>query len=501
MKASLQLKLNQSLTMTPQLQQAIKLLQLSTIELQQEIQNMLESNPMLEQEEADPQRLENSREDFSHSTSEHNLETIGQFANPELADSAPRDLNDEINNDPSQNTQWENGLAQNQNTSILDSNSNFDRDSDSYTLEQHLNQQLDLSTLSHRDKALGVWIIESVNSDGYLSESPEDLTQNINSILNNTTRDTELYEIEETYAVLHQIQNFDPPGVAAQDLKECLSIQLRQLSDQETYKEQALLLVGEYMDLLGNRDLAQLRRKTKLSENSLKEVLTLIRTLNPFPGNSIQDEKADYIIPDLIIKKRDDIWYAELNEDSLPKIHINHLYASYIKRPQSNEDKQYLREHLQEAKWFLKSLNSRHETLLRVAQEILDIQQEYFNRGPQAMKPLVLNDIAERLGLHESTISRVTNNKYMLGPKGVLELKYFFSSHVATNAGGECSSTAIRALIKTLISEENPKKPLSDNKLSKLLADQGLKVARRTVAKYRELESIPPSNERKQLLV
>jgi len=307
-------------------------------------------------------------------------------------------------------------------------------------------------------------------------------------------------ETDEVVAVLKRIQQFDPTGVAARDLPECLSLQLQALGSDIAWQTEALVLVSNYLDLLAARDFTTLKRKMRLAEEDLAEVVKLIQSLNPRPGASIAAEMPDYVVPDVIVHRNNGRWVVELNPDATPKLRINSTYAGLVKRADSSADNTYLKDNLQDARWFLKSLQSRNETLLKVATRIVEHQRGFLEYGEEAMKPLVLHDIAEAVEMHESTISRVTSRKYMHTPRGLFELKYFFSSHVATNSGGEVSSTAIRALIKKLTADENPRKPLSDNKIAAILAEQNIKVARRTVAKYRESLAIPPSNERKRLV-
>jgi RNA polymerase sigma-54 factor len=504
MKASLQLKYSQNLTMTPQLQQAIKLLQLSSLELEQEIQNMLETNPMLEQDEG----VETPSEDLlyqadSKVNEENSMVDLESFSREEIIEHSPTDVYEDVISDPSQDEHWDRSSS-----SVSNPSNNSDNDftdfesrlSEPDTLSEQLLTQLNLCKMSDRDLEIAYLIIESLDSNGYLDTELSELLKDINEGRNPDSDSFDTFEIDEFYAVLHRIQQFEPTGVAAQNLEECLSLQLKQLPTNTPFLKEALMLVKRYLNFLGSKDFIQIRRKTKLNENTLRGAIKLIQSLNPYPGSIISEEKTEYITPDIIIRKYQGTWIAELNEDTLPKIRINNIYASYIKRSDNSADGQFLKNNLQEARWFIKSLQSRHETLLIVAKEILRIQQDFFEYGAEAMKPLVLHDIAELVDMHESTISRVTTQKYMLTPKGVFELKYFFSSHVSTNAGGECSSTAIRALIKKMVAAENRTKPLSDSKISTLLASEGIKVARRTIAKYRESLSIPPSNERKQLL-
>ena len=307
-------------------------------------------------------------------------------------------------------------------------------------------------------------------------------------------------DLDEVVAVLHRLQQFEPSGVCARDLQECLLIQLNHLPPDTPWLEQAKLVVGRYLNQLASSDFAQILRRTRLDEDQLKQVLTLIQSLDPNPGHTAVPEEIEYVVPDVFVTKKNGRWLVELNPDIAPKLRINAGYANLIKRADNSADNTYLRDNLQEARWFLKSLHSRNETLMKVASRIVEHQRNFLEYGTEAMKPLVLHEIAEAVEMHESTISRATTNKYMHTPRGVFELKYFFSSHVATTAGGECSSTAIRALIKKLVAAENPRKPLSDNKIAQLLKEQGIEIARRTIAKYRDALFIPPSNERKRLV-
>ncbi len=512
MKASLQLKHSQNLTMTPQLQQAIKLLQLSSLELQLEIKQMLESNPLLEMDsdadefseydyqESEHAEAQESDEDVwenEYSLSAENFEQLGEQA---LYDYSPDDIRDDLQADPSQ-TDFATTASDYDfdNTAVAHSETQVNLEaihSQQQNLADYLLEQLNLCTLSERDKSIAYLIIESLDDNGYLHSDISKLGE----ILNNSREFEEVVENDEVLAVLHQIQNFEPSGIAARNLQECLQIQLRQLPASTPFLKETVELVNRYLGYLENKDFTQIRRKTGFSEDTLTAVIRLVQSLNPYPGSIIRQEKTEYIVPDIIVRKHKGRWIAELNEDVLPKVQLNRYYASLLKHKGSKADQNYLKTHLQEARWFIKSLQSRHETLLRVAQEILRIQQDFFEHGDEAMKPLVLHDIAQLVEMHESTISRVTTQKYLICPKGVFELKYFFSSHVSTDSGGECSSTAIRAHIKKLISGEDRKKPLSDSKIAKLLAAQNMIVARRTIAKYREALSIPPSNERKQLL-
>lgn len=494
MKQSLQLKLGQQLTMTPQLQQAIKLLQLSTLDLQQEIQSALDSNPMLEIGE------DSEDESPNLATAELTTPLNGHEASvPTSAESSdPEDISAEWQNDiPEElpvDTRWDE-VYQTSGSGSGGEDSDFDFDARNGTtdsLQDHLQWQLNLTRMSDSDRMIATAIIDAIDTNGRLTSSPED-------ILEGMPADSGI-ELDEVMAVLHRVQQFDPPGVGGRDLRECLLIQLQQLDPATPWLKETKLVVDKYIPLLGNRDYMQLMRRARLRETELREVLKLIQTLNPSPGSIISGGTAEYVVPDVFVRKLRGRWTVELNPEIAPKLRINADYAALVRRADSGSDKNYLRDNLQEARWFLKSLQSRNETLLKVSTKIVEHQRGFFEYGEEAMKPLVLHDIAEAVGMHESTISRVTTQKYMHTPRGIFELKYFFSSHVATESGGECSSTAIRALIKKLIAVENPRKPLSDSRITELLAEQGIVVARRTIAKYREAMAIAPSNERKRLI-
>lgn len=478
MKQSLQLRIGQNLTMTPQLQQAIKLLQLSTLDLQQEIQQALESNMMLEVDEdtvAVQEPANETQETLNEVTSEGSL--------TDIPDELPVDSN------------WEDVFESSQPVASASPESgDFEMQHiRSATLSEYLQQQLDVILISERDRAIAIAIIDSINQDGYLCESVGNVYQGLQSQL----EDIELDEVE---GVLHRIQNFDPIGIAAKDLADCLRIQLLQLPETVPFRYEAIDLVKRHLDLLASSDLTRLARRLGLSEYQLTEVIALIRTLDPKPGIQIQNYNSEYIVPDVFVSKKKDKWLVDLNPDIAPKLRVNSTYSSMIKRADKSEDNTSMKEHLQEARWFIKSLHSRNDTLLRVAKSIIEKQESFLDNGAIAMKPMILRDIAEELELHESTISRVTTQKYMHTPKGIVEFKYFFSSHVSTESGGECSATAIRAIIKELVENENPVKPLSDSKMSELLKGKGINVARRTVAKYREAMSIQSSSQRKRLI-
>ena len=492
MKQSLNLRMGQHLSMTPQLQQAIKLLQMSTLDLQQEIQQALESNIMLEVEEEDFGFSDFSLQDKKNDNLE--LTKSSEGSQTDIPDDLPldsswEDIYDIESNYESPSPDYDFGTIQ--------ESSNFEGEFESQhtstlNLQAHLLNQLNLVSFSECEHAIAIAIIDSINTQGYLTASVDDICNNLQEQLPDI-------ELNDVNVVLHRIQHFDPAGVGAIDLSDCLRLQLQQLPDSIRYKNDAILLVTRHLDLLASHDQAKLLRKLAVSEHELSEIVTLIRTLDPKPGEKIQSQLSEYVIPDVYVKKINDRWYVDLNPDISPKLRVNEMYAGLIKKSDASKDNTVMKEHLQEAKWFIKSLHSRNDTLLRVARCIVEKQTAFLEHGSIAMKSMVLRDVAEELALHESTISRVTTQKYMHTPNGIVEFKYFFSSHVSTDGGGECSSTAIRALIKELISNENATKPLSDSKIAEFLKAKGINVARRTVAKYREAMFISSSSQRKRL--
>ena len=494
--------------MTPQLQQAIKLLQLSTLDLQQEIQQTLESNPLLEVSEdeaelADDTNNVDSDPLFDEKPTELNRDGPLESLEGEATGQNTTEQNEWEANLPEElpvDTQWEDALPSASAPSAPAStaaDTDFEsRNSADESLQESLLWQLNLTRLSALDKAIAVAIIDATDNNGRLTMTLEELHE---YLLSDSDDGLDI-DLDEVVAVLHCLQQFEPPGVCTRDLQECLLVQLQQLPSDTKWLDKAKLILNRHMAHLGNGDFAQILRRTKLAEDQFKEVMSLIQSLDPYPGQSVQKDSTEYIAPDVYVAKKEGRWVVELNPDISPKLRINTNYASLIKRADSSPDNTYLRENLQEARWFLKSLHSRNETLMKVATKIVEYQRGFLEYGEEAMKPLVLHDIAEAVEMHESTISRVTTQKYMHTPRGIFELKFFFSSHVATTEGGECSSTAIRALIKKVVAAENPRKPLSDNKITKLLEEQGIEVARRTIAKYRDSLFIPPSNERKRLV-
>ena len=502
MKASLQLKIGQSLTMTPQLQQAIRLLQLSSMELETEIQEALDSNMMLELDDDHAGNSENADESVTETASAADTLETSDAPDTEY-ETAPVEQEtgleqDNIPSDLPVDSAWEDIYDGNTSYSKPVSGSEyngFDNEDVEYkSLRDHLLWQLNLSQTSDSDRAIATAIIDALDDDGYLTCDLEDVLATL------SVEQDEETGLEEVEAVLRMVQSMEPAGVAARDLQECLNLQLDHYDPATRWLAQARELINKHLDLLGGHDYNRLLRQMKVSREELQEIVLFIQTLNPRPGNTVQESRIEYIVPDVFVKKEKGAWKVELNAETMPRLRINSGYANMIKRADNSEDNNSLKSHLQEARWFIKSLQSRSETLLRVATAIVERQRAFLEYGEEAMKPLVLHDIAESLGLHESTISRVTTRKYMHTPRGIFELKYFFSSHVSTDLGGTCSSTAIRALIKKLVVAEKPEKPLSDSKIAALLADQGINVARRTVAKYREAMNIPPSNERKRLV-
>lgn len=500
MKPTLQLQIGQHLTMTPQLQQAIRLLQLSALELQTEVQEALEANPLLEAGDSDsPQdeAFDNSTIDYAAAEQALISDDGGQ------ADSLqPIDIqhNEAMPDELPVDSVWEDvfsNASANTGTGAPD-DSEYSQEVGANTpesLAEHLAWQLNLTPFTDTDRAIGMAILDAIDTRGYLTCDLEDILEAVQS-----EDEPEAVELDEVEAVLHRIQQFDPPGVAARDLRECLLIQLRQFPDDTPRKADALSIVKDHLELLASRDFANLMRKLRLNENGLKSAISLIQSLNPRPGGAMETvSDTEYVTPEVIVRRAHDRWVVELNPDALPKLRINTHYASLARQTETSADGQYLRNHLQEARWLIKSLQSRNDTLLKVASCIVEQQRAFLDKGPEAMKPLVLREIAEEIGMHESTVSRVTTQKYMLTPRGLFELRYFFSSHVGTSSGGEASSTAIRAMIRKLVAEETPRKPLSDKKIADLLQEQGIEVARRTIAKYRESLNIPPSHERKQL--
>ena len=489
MKPALQLKLSQHLALTPQLQQSIKLLQLSTVEMQQEIENYLLENPMLERDDdggnesfASAQQYDAPRSDADERADRNEREERDARDDRELAaPGAPSDDDDD---------RWNSDAG-----TCTGAGRDDDDDSDAQdihgstpSLRDHLTWQMGVMQLSERDRSLVRFLIDALDDDGYLATPLAELLEGI-------PPEYEI-ELEDLEIALCHIQSFEPTGIGARSPQECLALQLKALPE-SSERQLALVIVEKHLELLAARDFARIRRLAECTEQALKAAHALIVSLDPRPGSRFAQMEARYITPDVIVKKLRGQWTAYINPDAYPRLRINRLYAEVLGRQRRGNGN--LTGQLQEARWLIKNVQQRFETIHRVTQAIVDRQRQFFEHGEVAMRPLILREIADILGLHESTVSRVTSQKYMATPRGIFELKYFFGSHVSTDSGGACSATAIRALIKQLVGAEDGKKPLSDSQLSEILGQQGIVVARRTVAKYRESLNIPPVNLRKTL--
>jgi len=494
MKQSLYLGHEQRLHMTPQLQQAIKLLQLSTIDLQTEIQNVLDSNFMLEVAEEDHDNKA-QKENTQNENQDNNQQASAEASTSDTGDlTSKAEIPDELPLDSKWEDVYDGSTSYSQSAPDDRQEQWESANQTGETLREHLTWQMELTPFSDNDREIAITLIDSIAEDGYLHIPLEEIHQ---GLLNEDSDDP--IEMDEVEAVLHRIQQFDPLGVGARNLEECLLVQLQHFPANTPHLKLATDLIRTHLAALGNRDFNRIMRQMRINQETLSAIIELIQSLNPRPGENITPAKPEYIVPDVYVKKIKGHWRVDLNPETMPKIRINQQYAKLIRRNDSSDDTNSLRDHLQEARWFLKSLQSRNETLMKVANCIVERQRGFLDYGEEAMKPLVLRDIAETVEMHESTISRVTTQKYMHTPRGIFEFKYFFSSHVNTTEGGVCSATAIRAIIKKLIAAENPAKPLSDSKIADLLLKQGIKVARRTITKYREAMFISSSNERKRL--
>lgn len=481
MKLSVGLRIANSLSLTPQLQQAIRLLQLSSLELEQEIQLQLDSNPLLEKVE--------------EQISVESLSTV---------DASQKDLTNELNadhlpDDLPVDTDWDD-VYTHQPTSLgaAEFEEREDNRQSQQSLQEYMLEQINLLHFSRIDQLIAYCIIDSLDEKGFLDAEISEITASVQHLLSSMNYEEEIEE-DEVLVVLKHIQRLDPIGVGSRNLAECLLIQLDSLPVNTPCRNDAVKLLQHY-ELLITNELPKLIKQTGLNQEQLRCAVDLLKTLKPYPGLEFESKESDYQIPDVVVMKKNDCWQVTLNPDVMPKLRLNSFYTNMIRRADQSEDNQYLRNQMLEAKNFIKSIDERHKTLLKVATCIVEHQKSFLEIGPEGMKPLVLRDIAEEVELHESTVSRVTTNKYMLTPRGLFELKYFFSSHVGTTSGGEASSTAIRAKIKKMIAEENARKPLSDNAIANLLKEEGIDVARRTVAKYRESLHIPSSSERKVLI-
>jgi RNA polymerase sigma-54 factor len=480
MKHSLQLRLSQHLTLTPQLQQSIRLLQLSTLELNQELERFLQENPLLERDEGIGEQPTVPPGLNGESTASNQVTEASTAAN----DDSPGPSDGDPFMSPSDAPYGSGGRE--------------DGDDDDYpqvaaespTLRNHLITQLSLTKLSERDRTLVTLLIESLDEDGYLLQDIDEIQGMLPEELG--------VEPEDLQIARTHLQHVEPTGVGARNLGECLALQLTALSESTPFRGEALDIVRNHLETLASRDFTRLKKVLKCDDARLREAQKLITSLNPRPGREYASDDTRYVVPDVVVRKVKGVWVASLNPEAMPKLRINRLYADILARARSSGSQQ-LATQLQEAKWLIKNVQQRFDTILRVAQSIVDRQRHFFDHGEVAMRPLVLREIAEALDLHESTVSRVTTQKFMHTPRGIFELKYFFGSHVTTESGGSASSTAIRALIKQLVSAENSRKPLSDSQISEILGQQGIVVARRTVAKYRESLQILPVNLRKTL--
>jgi len=487
MKHSLQLKLSQHLTLTPQLQQSIRLLQLSTVELNQELERYLAENPLLERADLGPPDEGTAA---APSLPPPDGETLRQEA-------AREEIRREDSREEPPNFADEHGFGDEHSPTGGSRRDDDERDDFTQfaaaepTLQEHLLQQLALIGLTERDKNIAALIIGHLDEDGYLQTDLDELRESAAAAIADV-------EIEEVATVLRHIHNLEPTGVGARDVAECLGLQLKAMPESTPHRDRAIELVAKHLDVLAARDFNRLRRLLGCSEDDLRDIRSLVLTLDPKPGRAFGQGDVRYVVPDVVVRKSGGRWTASLNRDAMPRLRINKMYADILQASRENGGK-HLAGQLQEARWLIKNVQQRFDTILRVTQAIVDRQRNFFEHGEVAMRPLVLREIAEAVGLHESTISRVTTQKYMLTPRGIFELKYFFGSHVSTDTGGACSATAIRALIKQLVAAEDGRKPLSDHRISDILAQQGIQVARRTVAKYREAMHIQPANLRKSI--
>ena len=514
MKQALGMRFGQHTALTPQLHQAIKLMQLSAAELRQEVREAVESNPMLElvedgddsgegdhAENAEPTPDEAQPEDgypeadpgaasdpvdaaAEHAGAE---DAAAEYADGEPLETIPEDLPVDVSWDDV----YQSPAAGAAGPGVEEAGFE-ERSAGGATLRDHLRWQLDLTPMSERDRLIALVLVDSIDANGMLEDSPRALLAAFDADL--------AVELPEVETVLKLVQRFDPPGVGARNIRECLLLQLEQLAPDTPWRDEAAAVVRGHFELLAGREFGALSRRAQLPEAALVAAMTLIRSLHPRPGAAIGDNEAEYVEPDVVVRRQEGRWTVELNPRLAPRVRVHAGYAGLVKRGDRSSQNRYLQENLQDAKWFLKNLEYRNETLLKVAAEIVDRQRGFLERGPEAMQPLVLADVAAAVDRHESTISRATTRKFMETPRGVFELKYFFSSHVGGLGGGEVSSTAIRALIRKLVAAEAPQRPLSDSRIAAMLKERHIDIARRTVAKYRESLAIPTSNERRRLV-
>ncbi len=484
MKPGLQFRLNQQLTLTPQLQQAIRLLQLSQLELEAELRQIAESNPLLEFSEDNPEDIDgDEREPIepplpSSSSSTSTNDTVDDAEAPDWSDSGSED--------PIDFSSSGNGTRNGSNT---DEDGFEPQSAAQETLQEHLLWQLNLTHMSVRERTIATVLIDALNADGYLTESMESLIVALPADLKASAAEVE--------TVRRMLQRFDPTGVASFDLRDCLRVQLEQFDPQLPQRELAMRIVDAELELLARNDIARLARKLRTTEDDAAAAAVLIRSLDPRPGAALDVTPVEYVAPDVYARKDAGRWRVSLNPDCQPRLGLNQHYCGLIAQARGT-DASWMRGQLQEARWLIKSLESRAETLLKVAEAIVRRQSAFLDYGPEAMHPLVLREVAEEVGMHESTISRVTTRKYIHTPRGTFELKHFFSSGVSTEDGGSASATAIQAMLRKLVDAEDARKPLSDQAIAEELHRKGIQVARRTVAKYREAMRIPSSSERQR---
>lgn len=480
MKPSLHLKQSQHLSLTPQLQQAIRLLQLSTLEVNQEVARLLDENPLLE-------RIDDAAVPYTNS------DTVVS-SSPESTTASKSAENDEVA--PQTDDEWQKTDEDWNEPSIAartpddEENSSKEIVADKPSLREHLFWQLSMSQLDMCDREIIGMLIEALDINGYLAQPLEEIFEMLPEELSITLDDLE--------TALVQLQHLDMPGIGARNLSECLALQLKAMPETTPGRELAIRLVTDHIHLLAAHDYAKLKKALRCNDASLRTAQALIMQLQPRPGAEFEQRAADYVVPDVVVDRYRGAWRVRLNQEAMPRLRVNQMYANILQQ-RGEKNEQQLAGQLQEARWFIKNIQQRFDTILRVSQAIVERQRHFFEHGDIAMRPLVLREIADELELHESTVSRVTAQKFMLTPRGIYELKYFFGSGVSTENGGTCSSTAIRALIKQLVSQEDARHPLSDSRLSEILAQQGIQVARRTVAKYRELLNILPVNLRNTL--
>jgi RNA polymerase sigma-54 factor len=479
LKPTLQLKLGQQLTMTPQLQQAIRLLQLPVLDLQAQIREALESNVMLESE------------DEIDEIDAPDVDAAGEIAYASTPTAAESQTESREDTDIVEESEWLDEHVTGPRETPWSGDDDLTQeftDTSGQTLRDHLLWQLEMSRLDERERRIGAAIIDALNEDGYLIESLEEIAANLLPEVSCTPTEVE--------NILYHIQQMDPAGVGARSVSECIEIQLRQLDVSTPGRQTALAIAAEYLDQVAAQQYGLLRRQLRVSDEELEHALALVRACQPRPGASVHTAPPEYIVPDVFVRRTERGWAVDINPASLPRIRVNQSYAGALSR---SGDHAMLRAQLQEARWLIRSLEIRNETLLKVARCIVQRQSAFLEHGEEYMQPMILKDVAEAVQMHESTISRVTTNKYMHTPRGIFEFRYFFSSHVSSADGTELSSTAIRAKIRKLVAQEDADKPLSDSRIAEILSREGVQVARRTVAKYREALGIPPSSERKRM--